>query len=311
MISVIIPAYNYASYLPDALDSLTRQSFHDWECLIINNGSADNTQEIVEPYIEKDIRFRYYEIKNKGVSHARNFAIQKANGKFIQFLDADDMLDTEKLKVHSDYLIQHNNVDLIYGEARYFTTENKTLRNFSMHQKDVDWMPRISGKGSLLISALLKRNIFPINAPLFRKSLPEKFGAFNEDYSGLEDWYLWLQFALNGARFQWIDSPHATALIRIHSASASQNKKMMHAHILPLLQHSLYHSSTNLKQKFYLLTRYEEELYDLFLFALKGRIEKILPSQNNSVWSFLLLLLISIPFFPFYIMIKIYRRIFQ
>lgn len=311
MVSIIIPSYNYADYLPDALASLLEQSFHDWECIIVNNGSSDNTHELLKPYLENDKRFRYFVIENKGVSHARNFGLSQVKGEFLQFLDADDLIEKEKLKVHTLYLKENKGVDLVYGEARYFTSENKTLRNFSMHQKDIDWMPRIGGKGNLLVWALLRRNIFPINAPLFRKDLIKKFGNFDERLTVLEDWDLWLRFAFHGARYQWLESSSTDALIRIHTKSASQNKKMMHSYLLPILQRNLFHHSTKFTQKLYLFIRYEEELIDLCFFTFKGSFEKVIRSEANSVFTFLFLLCLAFPFFPFYILLKIYRKLFQ
>lgn len=310
MVSVIIPAYNYAKFLPDALNSLLSQSFKDWECIIINNGSHDNTEEVAKSYLQKDSRFKYFSIENKGVSHSRNFALKQANGDFIQFLDADDLIESEKFSKQIDFLNQHREVDLVYGDAKYFTTENMNLRKFSMHDDDKSWMPLISGKDKQLSDALLKRNIFPINAPLLRKSLIEKFGGFDESLTGLEDWDLWLRLAVNGCYFKYLDEINTTALIRIHATSASQDKKMMHAHILPVLQHYLLHPYTNLKQKLYLLIRYEEELLDTFFYMARGRLEKIIPSPSDSALSFILLLCGSMLFLPFYLLLKTYRKLF-
>jgi glycosyltransferase involved in cell wall biosynthesis len=311
MISVIIPAYNYARFLPETLECLLKQSFTDWECIIINNGSFDNTEDVAKYYVTRDSRFKYYAIENRGVSNSRNYALQHAKGEFIQFLDADDLLEKEKLKTHYEFLKQSTETDLVYGDARYFTTENPEQRKFSMHDQDTDWMPRISASGAQLVDVILKRNIFPINAPLFRKSLVEKFGAFYEMLTGLEDWDLWLRFAVNGATFKYLKSGESDALVRVHAASASQNKKMMHSQILPVLQHYLFHKNTNARQKFYLLIRYEEELLDALFYILTGRIEKIIPAKSNSILSFLCLLMGGFLFLPFYILIKIYRKFFQ
>lgn len=311
MVSVIIPAYNYAKFLPDALNSLLYQSFSDWECIIVNNGSFDNTEEVSQGFLKNDKRFKYFSIENKGVSNSRNFALKHARGEFIQFLDADDEMEKEKLTTHTEYLKHHKEIDLVYGNARYFTTENKSLRKFSMHESDLDWMPRISGRGIVLVNAFLKRNIFPINAPLFRKSLIEKNGDFDEALSGLEDWDLWLRFAVEGANFKFVEGADTYALIRIHPESASQNKKMMHAHILPVLQHYLLHAKTIIPQKIYLYMRYQEELLDACFLIISGRYIKIIASKSNSVFSFIILLLSGVFFLPLYLVLKIYRKLFQ
>ncbi len=309
MISIIIPAYNYAQYLPEALDSLLAQSEKDWECIIINNGSFDNTADVAKNYVSKDIRFRYFEIENKGVSNSRNFALKQCKGLFIQFLDADDKLEPEKLNAQLNYLRANPQVDLVYGDARYFRDNQPGERRYSMHANDKEWMPCISGKGNTLVDIMLKRNIFPINAPLFHKRLIDEYGAFDETLTGLEDWDLWLRFAVNGSCFAYLNTPGTQALIRIHALSASHNRKMMQSHILPVLQHYLFNNKTTSGQKIYLLARYEEELWDSVFSLLQLRVVKIKYSKLNSILSFIFLLLIAVFFLPFYLLLKIYRKI--
>lgn len=93
VISVIIPCFNKACYLAEALDSLLSQTFTDWECIIINDGSTDDTESVALKYTQLDRRFNYFHQKNQGVSAARNKAIKKSSGEFILPLDADDTID--------------------------------------------------------------------------------------------------------------------------------------------------------------------------------------------------------------------------
>ena len=96
-ISIIIPAYNVESYLPDCLKSIIGQTFNDWELIIADDGSTDDTGKIADQYAGSDIRIKVIHTSNKGVSAARNTCIENAKGRYISFVDADDSLDKDYL----------------------------------------------------------------------------------------------------------------------------------------------------------------------------------------------------------------------
>ena len=91
-VSVIIPCYNHAKYLSCALDSVLGQSYSDWECVVVNDGSSDHTEEVCREYQKKDKRIKYHYQQNKGLAGARNTGIRQAVGEYILTLDADDYL---------------------------------------------------------------------------------------------------------------------------------------------------------------------------------------------------------------------------
>src|SRR6478752_5902047 len=115
LVTVIIPCFNYGRFLPDALDSIRTQTYEAWECLVVDDGSTDNTREVVSRYAQQDARFRYLFQSNSGVSSARNTALKEANGTYIQLLDADDLIEKEKLKLQVAFLEKNANVDLVYS----------------------------------------------------------------------------------------------------------------------------------------------------------------------------------------------------
>ena len=90
LVSIIVPCYNLAQYLDEALLSIYNQTYTDWECTIVDDGSQDNTKEVAQNWVAKDSRFVYLYKENGGVSSARNFGIEKANSEYILTLDADD-----------------------------------------------------------------------------------------------------------------------------------------------------------------------------------------------------------------------------
>lgn len=97
-ISVIVPCYNLADYLPEALDSIATQTFQDWECIIVNDGSTDSTGEVAARYAASDPRFKFVETPNGGVIKARNLGVKSSTGKYLLFLDADDILMPEYME---------------------------------------------------------------------------------------------------------------------------------------------------------------------------------------------------------------------
>lgn len=135
LVSIIVPCYNQGEFLNETLESVFNQTYSNWECLIINDGSTDNTEEIAKDWINKDNRFIYYFKDNVGVSDTRNLGLQKAKGEFIQFLDADDLLANEKLSV-SVKTITSNQVDVVCTNYLVFSDSLNNLHaNFSQLEK--------------------------------------------------------------------------------------------------------------------------------------------------------------------------------
>ncbi len=96
LISVIVPVYNGAAFITETLESLRSQTYSNWECIVVDDGSTDDTAVVVKRWIASDLRFAYVYQANKGLSGARNSGLTRANGQFIQFLDADDVVLPEK-----------------------------------------------------------------------------------------------------------------------------------------------------------------------------------------------------------------------
>jgi|GEM_PF-417635 len=114
-VSVIIATYNREKFIGAAVESVLKQTYKDFEVIIIDDGSNDSTKEIIESL--KDSRIRYYYQDNKGRSNARNKAIELAKGKYITFLDSDDLYLPEKLKIQVDYFEKHPDTYMIYTSA--------------------------------------------------------------------------------------------------------------------------------------------------------------------------------------------------
>lgn len=214
LISIIIPTYNYAHLISETLENILKQSYQNWECIIIDDGSTDNTTEIVKGFLEKDIRFIYIKQKNQGPNAARNKGIKIAKGDYIQFLDADDSLETEKLSFQLQYLKQNPHVDIVYGNSHSFT--NEKIRNYTPYS-----MPRVSGTIEEIGATFLKAPI-TINSALIQKQVFCKVGLPSAKLLIAEDWEFWIRCLNQGCMFHYIDFPNTSALVRRHPNSATQ-----------------------------------------------------------------------------------------
>lgn len=126
LVSIIIPCYNQAHYLPDALESVLAQKYPEWECIIVNDGSRDQTEAVAIEWVAGDKRFTYILKENGGLSSTRNRGLQAATGRYIQFLDADDVIDEEKLSLQVLQLPETQNLALSYCD--YFPSTERNLK---------------------------------------------------------------------------------------------------------------------------------------------------------------------------------------
>lgn len=232
LVSVIVPAHNYGRFIGSALDSLAAQSFQNWECIVVDDGSTDNTPEVVRAYTESDARVRYLRQENLKQATARNNGIRHSAGKYFQFLDADDRIETRKLELQVAYLEQHSEVDIVYGDARFFASENPSELMYSMWGHNKPWQPGISGCGREVLLPLLQLNSIMVNAALTRRSVIDRVGLFDEELPPVEDWDWWLRCAEEGACFHYSETEGTLALVRSHSSSSSKSRVRFHASVL-------------------------------------------------------------------------------
>ncbi|MFN6039584.1 MAG: glycosyltransferase family 2 protein, partial [Bacteroidota bacterium] len=175
--SVIIPTYNRENFISATINSVLEQSFSDFEILIIDDGSTDNTFTLVDKIANGEPKIKYFKIKNSERGAARNFGIENANGEFLVFLDSDDFFKKDHLK-HLYHLIQ-NNPKINFFASKYDFIENGVVSHapiFNLSESIIDY------------KTLLRGNPFACNICVRRKNM--NLIKFPEDrkYSGMEDW---------------------------------------------------------------------------------------------------------------------------
>ena len=222
MVSVVVAAYNYGHFIGQALDSLAAQTYENWECIVIDDGSTDNTSEVIRAYAQKDARVRYLHQVNSRQAAARNNGVRNSTGKYLQFLDADDLIEPRKLEQQVEFMERNPDVDIVYSDTRFFHTDNPSELLYSMWGENTPWQPGVSGCGVEVLLSLVQKNTIPINSALTRRSIFERVGPFDDELPPVEDWDFWLRCAEAGACFHFSDMAGARALVRSHPSSSSR-----------------------------------------------------------------------------------------
>lgn len=208
--SIIIPTYNAESYVGNAIESVLSQTYTAIECIVVDDGSNDNTCEVVKTF--NNVIYIYQENAERSV--ARNNGLSHATGKYISFLDADDSIAPTKIADQIRFLEDNPDIDAVYSKTLFFTAESAPYS-----------LKRTTASGDIL-EQLLYGNFITIHAPLFRKSALDAIRGFDPDLSHNEDWELLLRLALAGVHFGFIDTDHA--LCRLHDGNTSRNEIKMH-----------------------------------------------------------------------------------
>jgi len=229
LITVIIPCFQQGRFLGECIKSLQVQTYTNWEAIIVNDGSTDNTEIIGSELNRNDSRVHYIYQENRGVSSARNAAISVARGKFIQFLDPDDKLEFNKLKFQVDFLYSNSHFDAVYGSTLYFSDNEQDIFRHTFQEgiPDGDCVDEAELDQRPLLEKILERNIFSICSPIFRKSLIDRVGSFDESLSRHEDWDYFLRAAMDGMKLVYLPGENSNVFVRTHSASLSQDRTAM------------------------------------------------------------------------------------
>ncbi|MEW6651145.1 MAG: glycosyltransferase, partial [Chloroflexota bacterium] len=211
LVSIIIPAYNQGHYLPGSIQSCLDQSYSDFEIIVVDDGSTDNTRFVVESFTHPSIKYIFQ--ANKGLSGARNTGIRHSSGVFLTFLDSDDQFLPEKLSLLVDEMRRNPNLGFVAGQAMLIDQNGKTLTNSFDSQLPAP------------LCQLALGNPFHVGSVLVRRIWQEKIGFFDEHLRSYEDWDFWLRLALANCPMAVIPNP--VSLYRFHTAQMTRNGAQM------------------------------------------------------------------------------------
>lgn len=185
LVSVIIPTYNFAKYIGKAIESVMLQTYPFWELIIVDDGSTDDTKQVVANYLS-DKRISYYHQENAGQAKAKNTAIEAAIGEYLAVLDADNICTNNRLEVAVGFLSENPSYGLCHSDI---TSINEQGELISQHN-----MARYSGYA---VNELLKDNFIAINTAVMRLGLVKAINGFNETIRRADDYEFCLRFCLD------------------------------------------------------------------------------------------------------------------
>jgi glycosyltransferase involved in cell wall biosynthesis len=218
-VSVIIPCHNYGHYLARAVDSVLAQTLRDFELIVVDDGSSDNTKQVAQGYAGRGLLRFFHSTDNRGPSAARNLGIKNAAGEYLVFLDADDAIAPDKLARQADFLDKNPDAALVYCDVE-FIDETKLARRYSPSViARYGKMPQ----GDVFLE-LLEGGFMPLNSVMVRAACVASAGMFDESARAMEDWDLWLRICRTG-RAGYIDS--VLASVFFHKGRASLDADRM------------------------------------------------------------------------------------
>lgn len=240
-VSIIIPCYNSGKYIRETVASIEQQTFKDYEIIIIDDGSDDEATLQSLKELEKHDKLTILHQQNSGPAIARNFGIDKAQGDYIVFLDADDIIREDTLNICIKKFEERNETDVVYGNCMWFGEKDGLKK-----QSDFNIVRMLRSNDTALCSMIKKDSFI-------------RAGGFDENLSmkGIEDWDLWLSMAEQNMNFVYVDE----LLFNIRVSSGSRtfevaNKNLdetveyiykKHSVLMSKAFLELYHENKNLK----------------------------------------------------------------
>lgn len=221
LVSIIMPAYNSSLYIAESIESVINQTYKNWELLIIDDGSTDNTCNIIKEYVSSDNRIHYFYQKNAKQAKARNLGLKNSKGDLIAFLDSDDLWLNNKLEICLKIFLE-NSQDILFTNAYQLRGNTKPL--------DINQLPDMEieagiYKGDNGLSRFLYQNKVPMLTAIVRKEAILNINGFRDsNRGGTEDYELWLNLLANGYTIRGIDQN--LAFYRIHEQSTSSTNNM-------------------------------------------------------------------------------------
>ncbi|WP_448912747.1 glycosyltransferase family 2 protein [Gemella sp.] len=240
LISIVIPVYNAEKYLEQCLNSIKNQTYKNFEVILVNDGSIDNSESICKTFVESDTRFRYYLKANGGASSARNLGLDNAQGKYITFIDADDWVDENHLEVLINN-IKENNSDMAVSSIKKFDNVSRfKFRVYSNQEKYLLNYNKLNREEFLVILPKLihASNSYKIAvSKLFKKELVTDV-RFDESIVYGEDLEFFFKIYNNISSISYVDE--VTYIYRLHNESTSSKFNQQYAEQVLLIYKKIY-----------------------------------------------------------------------
>ena len=266
LISIIIPTYNRASLIDETLDSVVSQTYTHWECIVVDDGSTDKTQEILQKRIASDTRFYYYKRpleRLKGGNAARNYGFEVSKGAFVLWYDSDDVMLPRKLERHLEMFIEDQTIDA--------TVTNSFLYNFTSKNAYLPWRKRLYSD-DLVNDFISLEAGWSIGDSLWKKSYLKTL-RYNEILQSSQDWEFHMKAILLNTKFVFDTQCFSYIRHTPNSIKNTNNKDKIVSQFQSrksVLEFNKIHPGIGNKGYLYIFN----ELFDYFFFFIaNGRIK--------------------------------------
>tara|TARA_B100002051_G_C16701561_1_gene621285 strand:- start:247 stop:1056 length:810 start_codon:yes stop_codon:yes gene_type:complete len=268
MFSIILCCYNSEKYIEETLNSILSQTYKEWELIIVDDGSTDNTSIIIKNYINdnNNNNIKYFYQENKGFASARNLAVQNSNREWIVIIDHDDICLPNRLLIHKRQIENNSNAKLFFADTIHFK-DNKTIRN----NFEIFNLKKIKTAKYEIYFSLIKQGCFiDSESVVFSKSAYYRVGKFNENYKYIADYDFFIKM---GKIFDFDMSIEKVSKWRIHETQATNKLSRIYEkeYILLLLNNlfSTYSLSLNLFIIKRVLSQYTKNIIKLLFYRKK------------------------------------------
>lgn len=267
LITIIIPTYNRAHFIGETLDSVLEQTYMNWECIIVDDGSEDNSEDIINQYLIKDHRFKYYKRPEnivKGPCSCRNYGFEKSNGELICWFDSDDLLLKNAFEKRVNCF--KDDIDVVIGKAEFFDSESKVI----LFRNSIE-------SNNLVQDYFTGKVTFYVSGPLWKKKfLIEQELSFDEKLSYLDDWDFNLRALYKKPNIIFLDE--VVFLYRSHSFSLSKqvnliNIEELRSECIARNKHYVLFEKSKILNKsinYFMLSRYRVILRDVLIANKSG-----------------------------------------
>jgi glycosyltransferase involved in cell wall biosynthesis len=240
LVSIIIPVFNDEKFIKETIQSVKNQVYINWECIIVNDGSVDNSESIIQSEISNDSRFTYVFKENSGVSDTRNLGIKQAKGEFILPLDSDDLISVNYILEGVAVFEKQPNTKLVYCKAEFFGEKKSAFKLRAYFYKD------LIVQNSIFCSAMYKKADY-LNTDGYDSNLK----------LGLEDWEFWIQ------------------LLDENSKVVKINKVHFYYRIKNTSRNSIHENISKLKQIHEYIFNKHKALYEDLLFKGQPKLDSV------------------------------------
>jgi len=200
-VSVIIPTFNRAKYIGEAIDSVLAQTYPVSEIIVIDDGSTDRTKDIVRKY-GHPVKYVFQE--NRGPSSARNMGLRMAQGNYIAFIDSDDMWEPDKVEIQIDFFRKYPQVDFVFGHMANFSSSDSSHEPEILNKRVCRYFKENYRSPERALDYLMIENVIPTPTVMFKSNCLKTVGFFNENLFCTEDFDFWLRFVYH-CRIGFID----------------------------------------------------------------------------------------------------------